>query len=90
MLGTSVLLICISRVANDLSSCDTAKYKISIYPSQLGNRRFHLGEAIQVQWQAPQGHSARDWIGIYRVGNPYLYQRVVVTIAPRSEPIDRR
>jgi len=30
--------------------------------------RFHLGEPIHVQWEAPQRHSRRDWIGIYRVG----------------------
>ncbi|KAG6333073.1 hypothetical protein ID866_6015 [Astraeus odoratus] len=58
----------ITRVASDLSSCDIAKYKVSICPSQLGNTRFHLGEPIRVQWKAPQGHSRRDWIGIYRVG----------------------
>ncbi|OAX37248.1 hypothetical protein K503DRAFT_245503 [Rhizopogon vinicolor AM-OR11-026] len=30
--------------------------------------RFHLGETIKVNWQAPVRHSRRDWIGIYRVG----------------------
>lgn len=57
----------IRRLANDLSSYDTAKYKISIAPSRLNNLRFHLGEPIQVTWQAPKEHSRRDWIGIYRV-----------------------
>ncbi|KAI5984623.1 phospholipid methyltransferase-domain-containing protein [Pisolithus albus] len=57
----------ITRVANDISSCDIAKYKLSILPSQSGDKRFHLGEPIRVQWQAPQGHSRRDWVGIYRV-----------------------
>ncbi|KAI6113557.1 phospholipid methyltransferase-domain-containing protein [Pisolithus croceorrhizus] len=57
----------ITRVANDLSSCDIAKYKLLILPSQSGDKRFHLGEPIRVQWQAPQGHSRRDWVGIYRV-----------------------
>ncbi|KIJ61193.1 hypothetical protein HYDPIDRAFT_183320 [Hydnomerulius pinastri MD-312] len=58
----------ITRVASDLSSYDTAKYKVSISPSQAGNMRFHLGEPIQIEWEAPQRHSRRDWIGIYRVG----------------------
>jgi phosphatidylethanolamine N-methyltransferase len=56
-----------SRVAHDLSSYDTTKYKVSIVPSQSGNMRFHLGETIKVNWQAPVLHSRRDWIGIYRV-----------------------
>lgn len=55
------------RVANDLSSCDVAKYKISICSSRVNNKQFHLGEPIRVQWQAPQGHSRSDWIGVYRV-----------------------
>ncbi|KAL4071616.1 phospholipid methyltransferase-domain-containing protein [Scleroderma yunnanense] len=58
----------ITRVANDLSSCDVAKYKLSIYSNQANTKRFHLGQPIRVQWQAPQGHSRSDWIGIYRVG----------------------
>ena len=56
-----------SRVANDLSSYDTAKYKVSIVPAADGTLRFHLGEPIRVKWRAPLYHSRRDWIGIYRV-----------------------
>lgn len=26
--------------------------------------RFHIGEAIKIQWQAPVTHSKRDWIGV--------------------------
>ncbi|KAI0920604.1 phosphatidylethanolamine N-methyltransferase, variant 2 [Taiwanofungus camphoratus] len=58
----------ISRVANDLSSYDTKKYKISIVPSSNGSLRYHLGEPITVKWRAPLHHSRRDWIGIYRTG----------------------
>ncbi|KAI0369352.1 phosphatidylethanolamine N-methyltransferase [Pilatotrama ljubarskyi] len=58
----------ISRVASDLSSYDTKKYKISIVPSADGTYRFHLGEPIRVKWRAPLHHSRKDWIGIYRVG----------------------
>ncbi|KZT68012.1 hypothetical protein DAEQUDRAFT_728277 [Daedalea quercina L-15889] len=58
----------ISRVANDLSSYDTAKYKLSIIPAADGSLRFHLGEPIRVKWRAPLHHSRRDWVGIYRVG----------------------
>ncbi|KAK7448497.1 phosphatidylethanolamine N-methyltransferase [Stygiomarasmius scandens] len=58
----------ITRVANDLSSYDTSKYKMTILPSSDGTRRYHLGEPIKVRWQAPFKHSRKDWIGIYRVG----------------------
>ncbi|KAH7911129.1 phospholipid methyltransferase-domain-containing protein [Hygrophoropsis aurantiaca] len=74
MQETKVLLqqsrerLVITRVATDLSSFDTAKYKISIVPSQTGDMRFHLGESISVNWEAPLRHSRRDWVGIYRVG----------------------
>ncbi len=40
-----------------------------------GARRFHLGEPITVKWQAPQKHSRKDWIGLYRVRSfCYLFQ----------------
>lgn len=74
MQETKVLLqqsrerLVITRVARDLSSYDTTKYKISIVPSQSGDKRFHIGEPIKVNWQAPARHSRRDWIGIYKIG----------------------
>ncbi|KAF8970716.1 phosphatidylethanolamine N-methyltransferase [Flammula alnicola] len=59
----------ITRVANDLSSYDTSKYRVSIAPSaKTGKLAFHLGEHITVKWQAPHKHSRKDWIGLYRVG----------------------
>ncbi|OBZ74367.1 Phosphatidylethanolamine N-methyltransferase [Grifola frondosa] len=58
----------ISRVANDMSSYDTAKYRVAIIPGSDGTLHFHLGEPIRVKWSAPLHHSRRDWIGIYRVG----------------------
>ncbi|KAF9262041.1 hypothetical protein L218DRAFT_960639 [Marasmius fiardii PR-910] len=58
----------ITRVANDMSSYDTSKYKAIILPSSEGTLRFSIGEPIQVRWQAPHMHSRKDWIGIYRVG----------------------
>jgi phosphatidylethanolamine N-methyltransferase len=62
-----------SRVADDISSYDTSKYKIAIVPSNTSNTlRFHLGEPIRVNWKAPSHHSRRDWIGIYRVCNGSL------------------
>ncbi|TFK90909.1 phosphatidylethanolamine N-methyltransferase [Polyporus arcularius HHB13444] len=74
MQDTKILLqqsrerLVISRVANDISSYDTNKYKISVVPNADGTLRFHLGEPIHVKWRAPLHHSRKDWIGIYRVG----------------------
>ncbi|TFK36055.1 phosphatidylethanolamine N-methyltransferase [Crucibulum laeve] len=59
----------ITRVANDISSYDTDKYRVSVVPSSTtGRPSFHLGEPITVKWQAPHKHSRKDWIGLYRVG----------------------
>lgn len=66
-----------SRVANDLSSYETDKYRVSVKPSpSTGTSSFYLGEPITVKWQAPRNHSRQDWIGLYRVRwtlNPYLH-----------------
>ena len=62
-----------SRVANDISEYDPAKYRVSIVPSSVtGTLAFHLGEPITVKWQAPHKHSRKDWIGLYRVSLPVL------------------
>ncbi|KAF5353374.1 hypothetical protein D9756_008040 [Leucocoprinus leucothites] len=59
----------ITRVANDLSSYETEKYRVSVVPSpSTGRTSFYLGEPITVKWQAPRNHSRKDWIGLYRVG----------------------
>ncbi|KAF8999874.1 phospholipid methyltransferase-domain-containing protein [Cyathus striatus] len=59
----------ITRVANDISSYDTEKYRVSIVPSNTtGRLSYYLGEPITVKWQAPHNHSRKDWIGLYRVG----------------------
>lgn len=51
-----------------MSGYDTSKYDISILPSSSdGSLRFYMGEPIRVKWRAPQNHSRKDWIGIYRV-----------------------
>ncbi|KAG8908830.1 phosphatidylethanolamine N-methyltransferase [Tulasnella sp. 403] len=56
-------------LANDISSFDTTKYRLSVIPTNPdGELRFHLGEPITVSWHAPLGHSRRDWVGIYRLG----------------------
>ncbi|KAJ7054689.1 phosphatidylethanolamine N-methyltransferase [Mycena amicta] len=58
----------ITRIANDISSLDTSKYKLDAIPASDGSLRYQLGEPIRLRWEAPQTHSRKDWIGIYRVG----------------------
>ncbi|KZT35944.1 hypothetical protein SISSUDRAFT_1008125 [Sistotremastrum suecicum HHB10207 ss-3] len=61
----------ITRIASDISSYDTSKYTMSVLASKqpsLGATKFHLGEPIRVRWSAPELHSRKDWIGIYRLG----------------------
>lgn len=69
----------ISRVASDLDQYDRSQYNLSLQPSTHRSRtphaststsaaRYHLGEPITVSWKAPENHSRRDWIGIYRLG----------------------
>ncbi|CDZ96394.1 phosphatidylethanolamine n-methyltransferase [Phaffia rhodozyma] len=58
----------ITRVA-DVSSLDPSQYALKTLPSANGSTsRFHIGEPIPIKWQAPQNHSRKDWIGIYRLG----------------------
>ncbi|KAJ6554459.1 phosphatidylethanolamine N-methyltransferase [Mycena capillaripes] len=74
MQDTKVLLqqsrerLVITRIANDISSHDASKYKFEALPNLDGSLRFHLGEPIQLKWEAPHTHSRKDWVGIYRIG----------------------
>ncbi|KAJ6625971.1 phospholipid methyltransferase-domain-containing protein [Mycena sp. CBHHK59/15] len=74
MQETKVLLqqsrerLVITRIANDIASHDTTKYKVEAMPSADGSLRYHLGEPIQLKWVAPHTHSRKDWVGLYRVG----------------------
>lgn len=67
-----------SRVANDIDSYDPTLYSLNLRPSSFrpstphastsrAPPRFHLGEPITVDWKAPENHSRKDWIGIYRL-----------------------
>lgn len=62
----------IPRVARDMTQYDLTMYTMTVTNSQVtDDLRFHLGEPIEISWQAPANHSRKDWIGIYRVGaNP--------------------
>ncbi|KIY68946.1 phosphatidylethanolamine N-methyltransferase [Cylindrobasidium torrendii FP15055 ss-10] len=70
MLQQSREKLVITRVAPS-KEYDATKYSARVVNGVLneeGVRRFHLGQPITVAWEAPKGHSRRDWIGIYRVG----------------------
>ncbi|KAJ7203599.1 phospholipid methyltransferase-domain-containing protein [Mycena pura] len=58
----------ITRIANDITSLDTSKYKLDAVPSADGSLRYQLGEPIRLKWDAPHNHSRKDWVGIYRIG----------------------
>jgi hypothetical protein len=47
---------------SDSTGCCT--YRVTANPSTAA-----AGGAITVAWGAPGGHSARDWVGLYRVGD---------------------
>lgn len=44
-----------------------------------GKSTYYLGEPIRVSWQAPPGHSRRDWIGIYPVTANFSNQITTVS-----------
>ncbi|KAK7055518.1 phosphatidylethanolamine N-methyltransferase [Favolaschia claudopus] len=74
MQDTKVLLqqsrerLVITRIASDMSSYDSSKYKLEAVPGSEGSLKFHLGEPIRLKWEAPRTHSRKDWVGIYRIG----------------------
>ncbi|VDB92197.1 unnamed protein product [Peniophora sp. CBMAI 1063] len=53
----------IARTASPSTLPTTERYRI-----QADKKRYHIGEPIEVKWDAPMGHSRKDWVGIYRVG----------------------
>ncbi|ORY96613.1 phospholipid methyltransferase-domain-containing protein [Syncephalastrum racemosum] len=43
-------------------------YDLSLYSVKINHEKpFTLGQPIQVDWNAPANHGARDWIGVYKV-----------------------
>lgn len=56
----------IPLVANNMDAYDLSRYSIKI--ENIGEAGlFVLGQPIQIAWTAPENHSARDWIGVYKV-----------------------
>jgi phosphatidylethanolamine N-methyltransferase len=71
-----------NRLTSDNLDVDRSLYSISLVPpisslaagngTVAGPRspaplRYTLGSPIHITWTAPAGHSAKDWIGLYRV-----------------------
>ncbi|KAI9318250.1 phospholipid methyltransferase-domain-containing protein [Dichotomocladium elegans] len=52
-------------VANNIDTYDLSRYSITV--PQLANGSLKLGQPIQIAWTAPENHSTRDWIGIYKI-----------------------
>ncbi|CAO3624925.1 unnamed protein product [Cunninghamella blakesleeana] len=42
-------------------------YDLSKYSVKQSNPSYEIGQAINVDWEAPSYHGKRDWIGIYKV-----------------------
>lgn len=55
----------IPLVANNIDAYDLSRYSIKIENGDDGS--FVLGQPIRISWTAPENHSERDWIGVYRV-----------------------
>lgn len=53
----------IPLVANNMDAYDLSLYSVKINHQEP----FTLGQPIQVDWNAPANHGARDWIGVYKV-----------------------
>ncbi|CAO1637267.1 unnamed protein product [Jaminaea pallidilutea] len=69
--GTDRLLLVRVSDGSQTRTIDRSRYSIRVQADSTANGssrgRFHLGEPVSVQWSAAEGHSKKDWIGIYRV-----------------------
>ncbi|KAI7880063.1 hypothetical protein K492DRAFT_130620 [Lichtheimia hyalospora FSU 10163] len=63
MLETSRSRLIHPLVANDIDTLDLSRYSVTIDT----DKAFKLGDAIPVRWTAPENHSTRDWIGVYKI-----------------------
>ncbi|KAF7728894.1 phosphatidylethanolamine N-methyltransferase [Apophysomyces ossiformis] len=62
----------IPRVANNLETYDLTRYNLSIAggtKTKDGMKTFKLGEGLVIDWEAPEYHGPRDWIGVYKVSS---------------------
>lgn len=57
----------IPLVASDIEMFELSKYSLKIVSNGDSNNVFEMGQAIQVDWKAPEYHGAQDWIGIFEV-----------------------
>ncbi|CEP14983.1 hypothetical protein [Parasitella parasitica] len=56
----------IPLTVSDLSTFDLSKYSVKVINNK--DNTFEMGQAICVQWTAPDNHGPQDWIGIFQVG----------------------
>ncbi|KAJ2355071.1 phosphatidylethanolamine N-methyltransferase [Coemansia sp. RSA 2618] len=80
LLSTTTARLAERALPAELSKLDHAgEYSLKLVPgaawrasgkgaaNKSAKTTYYLGESIRVGWQAPAGHSRRDWIGIYPV-----------------------
>ncbi|KAJ2762189.1 phosphatidylethanolamine N-methyltransferase [Coemansia nantahalensis] len=71
LLTTTTARLAERSLPSELASAgDPGTYSLKLLPgaaSRGAQSAYYLGESIRVAWQAPAGHSRRDWIGIYPV-----------------------
>ncbi|KAJ2692776.1 phosphatidylethanolamine N-methyltransferase, partial [Coemansia spiralis] len=71
LLSTTTARLAERTLPSELATAgDPGEYALKLLPgaaSKGAQSTYYLGENIRVAWQAPAGHSRRDWIGIYPV-----------------------
>jgi phosphatidylethanolamine N-methyltransferase len=55
----------IPLIATDIDMYDLSSYSLKIVNDSKDG--FELGQPIKIQWNAPENHGAKDWIGIFEV-----------------------
>lgn len=58
----------IPLTVSDISTFDLSRYSVRLVSNNNGNV-FEMGQAINVEWTAPENHGSQDWIGIFEVGS---------------------
>ncbi|OMJ07877.1 Phosphatidylethanolamine N-methyltransferase [Smittium culicis] len=65
----------ISNDAQDIENLSCYKFNLKkdgIIPTEESNITYDLGEPIYIDWEAPETHSRKDWIGIYKITSNFF------------------
>ncbi|KAJ2660084.1 phosphatidylethanolamine N-methyltransferase [Coemansia sp. RSA 1200] len=62
-----------------LNAYEIGRKKETSAKNDSNKNAYYLGESIRVTWQAPFGHSRRDWIGVYPVTANFSNQITTVS-----------